>query len=392
MARGPYFEAEALMAEARRIAGADDWGDEDFREPFEALVAAINAEAELTPQGLARTKSYILRRLVGRLRLYQDRKTYPGIAQEEIRKPLFVTGLGRSGTSYLNALLATDPSSHAPLHWQIWTLSPPPNHPDTDNAPQIEAGEHLIQFEGWQDEAMRDKHDFSATNAAEDTLIQDYAFVANSAVSFWNVPSFGAWLAKADFSATYRFERKVLQALQFGDKRDRWVLKSPLHLRQLSYLFGEFPDAQVVVNHRDPVKSLASSASFIVALKKQFGNAQAPPDRNQALAMMESSAQSLEALISRRADPKVDEVFVDVNYMDLESNPLGQVAKVYDHFGIEFTDVARRNMQDHIDNNRKGKFGAHRYDITDSGLRVEEVRERFKFYTDYFDIPYEVKS
>lgn len=392
MAREPYFEVESLMAEARRTAGGDDWGDEDFRKPFEVLIQALNTEAELTPQGLQRTRSYILRMLVGRLRLYQDRKTYPGIAQEDIREPLFITGLGRSGTSYLNALLATDPRNHAPFHWQVWTLSPPPNHPATDKAPQKELGERLIRFEGWLDEDMRDKHDFGGGAAAEDTLMQDYSFICRSAISYWDVPFYGAWLAQADFSATYRLQRKILQALQFGVRRDRWVLKSPLHLRQLSYLFGEFADARLIFNHRDPVKSLASAMSFVVTLKKQFGNPYRPPDRSHALAMMEGSAASLEGMIRRRADPAVDGISVDVQYLDLENDPLGQVAKVYDRFGIELTEVARKNMREYIAQNRKGKLGIHRYDITDSGLSVGEVRERFKFYTDYFDIPYEADS
>jgi len=385
-----YFSAAALLAEAQSVAGSDDWGDTTFREPYERLVAAINAEAELSAQGVARSRSYILRRLVGLLKLQRDRKVYPGIVAEEIRRPLFVTGQGRSGTSYTNALLASDPRCYAPLHWQIWSLSPPPNLPGADHGPQIAEGERLIAFEGWQDRVMRDKHDFSATNAAEDTLIQDYAFLATSA-SFWHVPSFNAYLATADYSAAYKVMRKILQALQFGLKRDLWVLKSPLHFRQLSYLFAEFPDARLAVTHRDPVKSLASSASMIVAFKKQFGNTVPPPTRRDALAMMESTAAGLETMIKMRSDPKMASVWADIQYLDLESDPLGQVAKIYDRFDIEFTDAARQSMHQYKEENRKGKFGVHRYDITEAGLTAGEVRERFKFYTDYFDIPYEVK-
>jgi hypothetical protein len=389
----PQFDAQTLMDEARRAAGCDDWGDEDFREPFEVLVGALNAEAELTARGLERTKAYILRVLIGRLKLYRDRRTWPAITSEEVHAPLFITGLGRSGTSYLNALLAVDPANHAPLHWQVWTLSPPPNHPATDKAPQAALGDRLVRLEGWQDEEMRDKHDFGGMAAAEDTLMQDYSFICHSAVSYWNVPSYGAWLAKkADFSATYRMQRKILQALQFGDPRARWVLKSPLHIRQLSELFGEFPDARLIINHRDPVKSLASSMSFVTTLKYLFGAPYQPPGRAEALAMLEGSARSLEQMIRRRADRRFEDVTIDVQYLDLESDPLGQVSKVYDYFGIELTPQARDNMLGYVAENRKGKHGVHRYDITDTGLTAGEVRERFKFYTDYFDIPYEVDA
>jgi hypothetical protein len=389
MAAGPYFSTAALMGEARKETGLSDWGDDDFLGPFERFIEALNSEAELSDQGLARTHSYLLRMLTGRLKLYQDRKAWPQIASEEIKKPLFITGLGRSGTSYLHALLACDPRHHALFHWQIWTLSPPPNHPSTDNAPQRAAGERYIRCEGWQDEGIRDKHDYSSEGAAEDTLIQDYAFVSRAFPAFWSAPSYGAWVASADFAPTYRLERKILQALQFGQQRDRWVLKSPLHLSQLGYLFAEFLDAQIIVNHRDPVKSLASTMSLVAAHKVQFGGPPSTPGRAEGLAVVEGAAQSLEDMIRRRQAPEAARTFVDVQYLDLERDPLAQVAKVYAHFAIELTDDVRGRMLDYVAENRKGKFGVHRYHITDTGLRVEEVRERFKFYTDTFDIPYE---
>lgn len=387
MTRRPYIDLEPFMAEAQRIAGAQDWGDDDFREPLDVFVNALNAEAELTEQGVARTRSHIMKLLVGRLRLYDDRKRHPAIADQQIRAPLILTGHGRSGTSYLNALLAADPASLAPTHWQIWTLSPPPGLPSTDNAPQIAAGQRFIDFEGWQDPDVRNKHDYSNETAAEDTLIMDYSFVNGSFPFFWNVPSYGRWLGGADFSSSYRIEKKILQALQYGRADARWVLKSPLHLSQLPRLFAEFPDARMVVNHRDPVKTLASIVGLLHGHRKQFGNPPPVVDRSYALAAMEGAAASAQALIDLRKNAAAHAQFVDVHYLDLETDPLGQAAKVYAHYGITLTDEARAAMARHVADNRKGKFGFHKYDIRDIGLRVEEVRERFKFYTDHYAIP-----
>jgi hypothetical protein len=389
MARKPYIELEPFMAEAQRIAGAEDWGDDDFREPLEVFIRALNGEAELTDQGVARTRSHVMKLLVGRLKLYADRKRYPDIARQEITAPLVLTGHGRSGTSYLNALIASDPANYAPTHWEIWSLSPPPSLPSSDNRPQIEAGEHFIQFEGWQDPDVRNKHDYANLGAAEDTLILDYAFINGSFPFFWNVPSYGAWLRSADPSPAYRFEKMVLQALQYGRPPGQWVLKSPLHLAQLDRLFAEFPDARVVVNHRDPVKTLASIVGLLHGHRKQFGNPPPVVDRSYALAAMEGAAASAEALIRRRENAEADKAFVDVGYVELESDPLGQAAKVYARYGLEFGAPARAAMERYIAQNRKGKFGFHKYDIRDIGLSVEEVRERFKFYTDHYDIPLE---
>ena len=46
-------------------------------------------------------------RLVKRLRLVDDRKRYPEIAAQEVRAPIVITGLPRTGSTHLQALLAT---------------------------------------------------------------------------------------------------------------------------------------------------------------------------------------------------------------------------------------------------------------------------------------------
>ncbi|AIT81435.1 sulfotransferase family protein [Novosphingobium pentaromativorans] len=389
MPKGPFFDGDALLSEAEKLAGSNDWGDDGFREAYDCFINSLNAEADLTPQGVERTRSHLMKLLTGRLRLFADRKTYPAIQEEEVKAPIFLTGHGRSGTSYLYELLSIDPQNHAPRHWQVWNPSPPPNHPDTDNAPQIAAGEHYIQFEGWQDPDLRVKHDYSNLGSAEDLLIHDYSFVSKTFPFFWAAPSYGKWLAGADAAAAYRIERKFLQALQFGEKRNQWVLKTPVHMSQLSALWEEFPDARMIVNHRDPVKTLASMMGLLRGHRKQFGNPPPVLDRNFVVAYMEGAARSAEDMMEKRADPKVNATFVDVLYQDLEADPLGQVEKIYTHHGLDLTDAVRDDIRDYVAKNRKGKFGAHKYSLAEVGLSVEEVRERFKRYTDHFDIPLE---
>jgi hypothetical protein len=386
MARTAYLDLESLKTEAQEIAQCSDWGDDDFWAPLRVFITSLNAEAELTAEGVLRTKSHILKMLVGRLRLHRDRKLYPEIEREQVKAPIFVTGQSRSGTSHLYGLLAADQRNHAPLHWQIWTLSPPPNHPSTDREPQIALAERYIRFEGWQDPDLRSKHDYSATGPAEDTLIQDYTFASKTFSFFWNTPSYAARLAEWDLADAYRFEHKVLQAMQFGQPRERWVLKSPIHLSQFPYLFGEFPDARIVITHRDPVKCLGSVMSLLGAHRKQYGNAAVVVERAYALAVMEDVAATMDDLIRRRREPAFDARFADVGYLDLERDALSQVARIYDRFGIAFPPEAQAAVVRHLAENRKGKFGLHRYELEEFGLRTDEVRERFRFYTDHFGV------
>lgn len=390
LATQSYIDLAAFKAEAERRAGASDWGDDGFHEGLERFVAALNSEAKLTPEGAERTRSHIMKMLVARLRLLDDRKIYPGIAQEVIKSPLVVTGLARSGTSYLNALLASDERSHAPLHWQVWVPSPPPGLKDIDHSAQIAATHDYIVSEGWQDEAVRRTHDYTATNASEDTFIQELSFRGVTLSFFYDVPSYAAWNYAADKGPAYRIQKMVMQALQYGQDREQWVVKGPPHLSTLKELFEEFPDARIIVNHRDPAKAQASITSMLIAHRQQFGNPAPVVDREFVLMALNGTAAMLRNLIAIRQDPEMDKRFVDVHYMDLESDPLGQVAKIYAHHGIDFTPQARAAMEDYVAENRKGKHGAHKYDIREMGVTIEEVRALFDFYTDHYGIALEV--
>ncbi|HKT77754.1 MAG TPA: sulfotransferase [Sphingobium sp.] len=387
---GPYIDAAPFLEEAQRVVGAEDWGDDGFEEAYHRFVESLNREAELTDEGAARTRAHVRQLLIGRLGVVRDRTANPAIAREEVRAPLILTGPGRSGTSFFNALIAADQRNHSPLHWQVWHPSPPPALQADGGVGTIAEMERFMQEQGWQAPDVRATHNYTARNAAEDILVLDYSFRSATFAFFWNTPSYGAWLASADLAPAYRFERVMLQALQHGVSRDQWVIKSPVHLGQLGYLFDEFPDARLAVNHRDPVKTLGSISSMLKAHRRQFGNAPVVLDRSYALAAMEGLARSLEDMIGRRKDAAVNARFVDIVYADLIADPLAEVAKFYAHHGIAFTDEARASMQAHIADNRQGKFGVHTYDISETGLRVEEIRERFKFYTDCFDIPLDV--
>jgi hypothetical protein len=114
------FSVTDLMVEAERETRLSDWGDDHFLQPFVRLIDSLNQEAELTEIGRQRSQLHLANLLAYRLRLVADRKLRPEIAQQQIGKPVFTSGMPRSGTSYLNALLARDPNIVVPLHWQMW--------------------------------------------------------------------------------------------------------------------------------------------------------------------------------------------------------------------------------------------------------------------------------
>ena len=90
------------------------------------VVNALKNEAELNFIGQLCIRNDILRLLGNRLQLVEDRKRFPEIADEIIQPPLFITGLPRSGTTFLHALLSQDPANRVP---QVWELMYPSDLP-----------------------------------------------------------------------------------------------------------------------------------------------------------------------------------------------------------------------------------------------------------------------
>ena len=394
MAAKSYFELDQMLETAQQESSLDDWGDDNIREPLEILFKALNEEAQFDDRGRARAKNWLNWLFMGRLRIIGDRKKYPDICREEFHQPIFMGGLPRAGTSYLNSLMACDTSLLAMYRWQALAPSPPPNLTDVDHGPQISYATNRLNSDGWLDPEIRDKHDYSPLATAEDTSVREYSFISDAFLFRWNVPTYAAYYVTADRTPAYSIEKKFLQALQYGTSGRRLAVKGPPHIAKLGLLFGIFPDARVVVNHRDPTKVMSSIMSLQIAHRKQFGH---PPillrDRASALGMMEAMASGVEDMIRRRrAAPELNQVFVDVNYVDLERDPIKQVERIYAGLDMELTDTTCSQMKAYIAANRKEKFGVHQYRIEDSGLRAEEVRDRFKVYLDYFDIPHEKRS
>jgi hypothetical protein len=385
----PFFDLDAMLTAAEKTTGLSDWGDDDIRTPLEILFKALNEEAELSDQGVARTKAYLHLLLSQRLKLFGDRKTYPEIAQQKIEKPIFMGGMPRAGTSFLNSLISRDPNVLALLQWQVVSLSPPPNHPDIDHRAQIAAATEFLRENGWFDDYLREKYDYDPMKAAEDSAIMEYSFVSEVFPYLWNVPSYGAYFFSADRAPAYRIEKKILQALQYGVTGKTWLVKAPPHISQLGLLFDMCPDARLIVNHRDPTKVIPSLMSLQTAHRRQYGNRPVAQDRAFALVMLEVMAKGFDDMIQWRKDPAVNRAFVDVNYVDLERDPMAAVERIYKELGMKLDDTARAQMRTFIAENRKGKFGAHRYRIEDTGLTADEVRARFKLYLKHFDVPIE---
>lgn len=384
------LNTSAMLAWAEYTTGLSDWGGEEFREPFELLVRAINEEARLNAQGLARARQHLQQRLCQRLSLFDDRKLRPEIVAQRIDRPLFVVGLPRAGTTYTHALLGADPANAAPLGWQLMLPSPPPNDPAIDHASAIREAQAIVDYQGWSSPQVKSAHDYGAIMQPEECYRAfELSFHTMSFTGAWNIPSYFAALATRDSTPAYEIHKKVLQALQVGVEGRRWMLKAPEHTTQLEALLKVYPDAMLVQNHRDPSRVIASVMSLYRMYQSLSTDHVPEVTREFTLTFMRSFAQAQEQLIRIRKDPEVNRHFIDVSYLDLERDPLAVMKRIYALAGMPFNEVSSKAISGWIETNRKGRHGKHRYRLADISVTQEEIHGMFQRYIEHFNIELE---
>lgn len=380
------LDAEALQAEARARTGLEDFGDESFREPFRILVESLNEERSLHTVGALLIRGDLLNALEIRLRLTDLRKRHPEIPEERVEAPLFITGLPRTGTSITHELLAADPRHRAPLHWEIRLPFPPPETATYSRDPRIQEADRQIRL--WCEIVPEydTMHELGGAIPVEDVQVMAASFVSDEWMGRHVVPRYAQWYNAADRVPAFAFHKQMLQHLQWKCPGDRWVLKSPSHMSQLDALLTVYPDARIVFTHRDPLKVLPSVVSIL------YSTAYVRSDAVDADAMAgwftgETCRMLIDGMTALRESGRLPaSQCYDLRYAELMQDPVAALEGVYTHFGIDYPDSARAAQRHYIDNKPRGRHGQHRYEFSDTGLDLDEERERFRDYYERYQV------
>jgi hypothetical protein len=378
------LDEKTLLAKAMERAGLDDFGDTSFLEAFRVLLQAYKTEAEFNFIGQICVHNDTVRTLANRLRLVADRRLHPAIAGEVIRRPLFITGLPRSGTTFLHALLAQDPDHRAPQVWEVMHPSPPPEAASYGRDRRITTTARELK---WIDILMPDfktVHLIDARLPQECIAITNHDFRSYTFESMYHVPSYRAWHDLQDKRPEYEFHRRFLQHLQWRCPGKRWVLKAPSHLLALDGLLQVYPDAGIILTHRDPLKVLPSCASFTEVLRWAFSDCVDKVSLAQEVRQRWEEGAGL--AVQYRQMPGLQKQIFDVRYPELVRDPLSTVQRLYAHFDLELTPAAESAMQQFLRANPRNKGGVHRYSLEEFGLNPAEERRRFQFYLDFFGL------
>src|SRR5262249_4678305 len=223
------LDAMRLVDAARRRAEARDVADTSFLDGLRVLVGSLETEARLNLVGRITVREDITRLLANRFRIERDRQRDAGIAAEEIRRPIFITGMPRSGSTLLHGLLAQDPASRVPQTWEMLNPSPAPERATYDSDPRIARVERELRWFKRLTPDFQVIHDVGARLPEECTIIIAHSFVSSQFASMYDVPTYSRWCDTQDPRARYEWHRRFLQHLQRRFRAERWVLKAPVH-------------------------------------------------------------------------------------------------------------------------------------------------------------------
>jgi hypothetical protein len=373
------LDERSLLGAAQRRTGLDDFGDQAFREPLRRLLDSIEREARLSFVGRLAAREDLTRLLISRLRLRRDRARHPQIAAERIVRPLFITGLPRSGSTLLHGLFAQDPANRVPLNWETMYPSPPPERATYLSDPRADVADRQIQWFHRLAPEFRKIHPVGARLAEECVIILSHSFLSFQFSTSYFVPTYQTWLERQDLTPAYRCHYEFLQQLQWRCPGERWVLKAPPHLPGLAALCTTYPDAGIVMTHRDPLDVVPSVASLHVALRRTFSDAVDPRAVGPEVSAM-LAGDIDRGMRARDSGCAPVDRFVDVWYPDLLRDPIRTVRSIYAHFDLGFSTAAEARMRRFLADNPQDKHGAHEYSLAAFGLDDVTERRRYQEY------------
>jgi hypothetical protein len=388
------FSSDELIAEARAASslsnlGGDALAEPGFRKRLDALCNSLETEANLTALGRTRAHCRLLAMVISRLRTVD----YVGQMSElpAIRAPLIGTGMPRTGTSFLQALLAQDPGNLVPRTGHGIVPIPPPGVLSDEQA-RLDLVWKMLTFQGFDSDEVNAIHPFAPDAEDEDVLFQEAACCALFS-GFYNVPSYIP-VQQEGFDEQIAWQKQLMSVIQAQYPGKRWVLKAPEYVSHLDKVMEHYPDAMVFVNHRDPARTISSIASLYVTFQAVNSDISIPGEY-LGPPLLQGQAASIRALEEwRKTHPHVK--IVDIHYKQLVADPVATAEALYGEFGLDFTSEAKACMTQFVEGkNRHGQAQSgvkHTYSLADFGLTEDMVEDAFSDYLDQYGVERERRN
>ncbi len=378
------LNSKALVSAVQRRTGLEDFGEPPIEPALSALTASLENEADLHPLGRFLMRGHLLGILQTRLQLAALWRDQSSVIPP-VQRPVFVTGMPRSGSTFLHELMSQDPKNRSPRVWEVMFPLPAPKPGAEQHDPRIRRTDFRLWWFRRLVRRADEVYPVRACTPHECVAIHSFSLMSEEFVTTCRIPAYEKFLRSTGLQAAYAWQKRFLQHLQSRRPAQRWILKSPDHLYALEELFSVFPDAVVIQTHRNPLDVLRSSLQLTEALHGLFGRpipVAQHQDRETRLL-----AETMERSIRfRDLHPELAVRFMDVNYPELISDPLAVVRRIYQHMDSPLTAAAAERMRQFV--GTRSRYHHRRYpSLADLGLDVAAEVRRFQKYCQRFGVP-----
>ncbi len=374
-------DRNALVASATAEAGLKDFGDTWFLANLDQLIASINAEAQLSEAGVGIATGGITRALINRLRFVDIMKRHPEIDDEAIKVAAVVVGLPRTGSTMLHRMLCAAPGMTGAKWWETQNYTPLAGEAPSDSGPRREAAKGIMAYMVSAIPDLMSIHPMDIDQPDEEVIIMGQLFASSMNEAMYYTPSYAKWLMdSSDRIQPYRDLKQILKLLQWSDparKGARWVLKTPGHLMAIDAVLEVFPEAKIVMTHRDPVATVPSYCSMEYSLYRMPSETITREDIARFWPSRLKEWLSAFMAVRDRSDSSR---FIDIRYSDLTKDPIAQGEEVLRRTGIEITPAIRAGMDEWVEANRREDRAPHQYTLEDFGLTREGIERLFDEY------------
>lgn len=383
------LDENTLLAKARRETGLHDFGDDCFVEPMRQVLYGLEHESSTNPLGDFFTRTNLVRLLKNRLLAQDLFSRHPEILARELRPPIAVVGLARSGTTRTHRLLASDPQF---VHLKTWESVMPAPVPESFTAaidPRYRNTDYGLRMVLYLMPHMASVHPMGTEEVEEEAGLIQHGFETSLFSAMNTLPSYFDWYIDRPCDASYQYMVKMMKLISWFRKDDPekpWILKTPEHMVNFAPLLRCFPDAKIVSTHRDPLSVLSSLMSMAwMSLVRDYDELDPQMIGAQWKRFQDTSIRNY--LEVRDSDLVSDGQIIDLLYQDINDDWEREVSRVYRHFDLDLSDQALEEMSSWMAGNQQNKHGKHRHSLEQFGFDAAELEKHYAPYRERFGIP-----
>ena len=372
------LDSKQIINAAKNQTNLEYFGNPLFLEGFECLVQSINEEADLNDIGMEAQQHRLIGILANLLRIENACIQHPEILTEEIKSPVVIVGLPRTGSTMTHRLLASDPRHTAMLWWEGRYPAMLDNEVRGHPIERMEMGKAEVEAVMQASPEALTIHPWDYKGADEEILLLEHTFFSTVPESFMRLPTYSKWVESQDHIHAYAQLKIMLKYLQWqnpGRDKKRWVLKSPHHLGFIDKLLNIFPDSKVIQTHRDPLKTVPSFCSMCSNLFEPLTNSY---DKNE---IGHHWAHKLAKVLNHCMEISNlnQENFLNLEFKKMIKDPILEMEEVYMFIDEDFTDQAENAMNAWKEENQH-EMGAHQYSLEEFGLESSFIDSYFSEY------------